>query len=95
MRQGLDIGANLQRVLAEHVNAAESIAVDFRNIMPEPVQLNGQQCHSLGEVVMKFSSDAGALFLLRFNQSAANAVKRVFCELALGDIDAGSYVASE
>src|SRR5215470_2773677 len=56
-------------------------------------KLGSQKHKLLGDIVMKFARDAAAFLLLSPNQLAAHAGERLFGQLALGYIDAGTDIA--
>ena len=50
------------------------------------VQLDGQQCETLANVIVKLSGDPRSLLILRINQPAAHVCERRFHLFALRDV---------
>ena len=85
MGQGLGIGRDLAGQLLQFAYTA----ADFRQIgsvLMKLLQLDGQQCEPLANIVVKLSGDSVALLFLGFNQPAAHVCERRLRPFALRDI---------
>jgi hypothetical protein len=63
----------------------------IRRVLVELFQLDGQQCETLTNVVVKLSGDPVTLLLLRLNQPAAHVCERRFRQFALRNIRYHAY----
>src|SRR5262249_40138226 len=65
------------------------------DIVSQFFEVDCQHCQSLVVIIMEFAGNSSAFLLLSLDQSATQSGHRIFCHLALGDIDARTYVSGE
>src|SRR5215470_3091316 len=82
VRQGLNIVRNLSHLSSEFLHAG----LDFRRILLQLFEFEGQHCEPLVDVVMKLSSNASAFLFLRFDQLSTHIRECLFHLLATGDV---------
>ena len=72
---------------------ADYFAELFGGVLIPSIQFKSQQREPLINIVVKFSSNPGALLFLGFNQPAPNRRETLLCELPFCDVYAGADIA--
>jgi hypothetical protein len=86
MRQQLNVTAYCVRVIPQFLHPKLHFGRQVHLFSFNEFQLHCQHRKTLGDIVVKFSCDPGALLLLCFPEFAIQSQERLFCLLALGDI---------
>src|SRR5262249_49103586 len=91
----MDLAGYLPGVVDDVLESFSKYVAFVVLILRNLLQLYRNQRHSLIQIVVEFSGNAGALVLAGADQLTAQVRQRLFRGLAVGDVDAGTDIAEQ
>src|SRR5436190_16439368 len=95
MRKGLNIFSKVGGASACQLEFLVQLEHRARNLRIASFQFDGEQRDPLGDVIMQFSGNPCAFFLMSLNQPAAYAANNFLGLLSIGDVHARSDEAGK
>ncbi len=84
--QYTQVGAEFRGIIPKFTKALTRLCIELPNVVGDGSKINDKHRQPLTVVIMDLARDPPAFFLLRLDQSPAEARQGFFCLLTIGDV---------